>query len=117
MFFRSISVFEEVQVNEVLYMLVFGESVLNDAASVVLYRTFENLPEDNIDENQVGLAIGSFFVVSIFGTLIGILFGITASFITRFTDHVRVIEPIFVFIMAWMSYLAAEIFHFSGIMR
>merc|ERR1712240_571595 len=68
-----LTTFEEVQVNEVLYMLVFGESVLNDAASVVLYRTFENLPEDNIDGEQVGLAIGSFFVVSIFGTLIGVI--------------------------------------------
>ena len=47
-----LAVFEEVQVNEILYMLVFGESVLNDAASVVLYRTFENLPVD-IDAEQV----------------------------------------------------------------
>ena len=47
-----LAVFEEVQVNEILYMLVFGESVLNDAASVVLYRTFEHLPV-NIDAKQV----------------------------------------------------------------
>ena len=48
-------------------MLVFGESVLNDAASVVLYRTFENMP-DYFDGEQIGLAIVSFFVVSLFGT-------------------------------------------------
>ena len=55
----------------VLYMLVFGESVLNDAASVVLYRTFDHLPPDNINVEQIGLGIASFFVVSIGGTLIG----------------------------------------------
>ena len=52
-------------------MLVFGESVLNDAASVVLYRTFDHLPPDNINVEQIGLGIASFFVVSIGGTLIG----------------------------------------------
>ena len=67
------------QVNEVLYMLVFGESVLNDAASVVLYRTFESLPEDGIDGEQVGLAIASFFVVSVFGTVIGVIYGLIAG--------------------------------------
>ena len=28
-----------------------------------------------------------------------------------------VIEPIFVFVMSYLSYLTAELFHFSGIMR
>ena len=28
-----------------------------------------------------------------------------------------VIEPIFVFIMSYLSYLTAELFHLSGIMR
>ena len=60
-------------------MLVFGESVLNDAASVVLYRTFESLPSDGIDETQVGLAVASFFVVSVFGTVIGVLYGLVAG--------------------------------------
>lgn len=34
----------------------------------------------------------------------------------RFTSQVRVIEPIFVFVMAYLAYLNAEIFHFSGIL-
>ncbi|XP_066925100.1 sodium/hydrogen exchanger 1-like [Clytia hemisphaerica] len=110
-----LAVFEEVHVHEILYMLVFGESVLNDAASVVLYRTFESLIAGTVNAEQIGLAFASFLVVSLGGTLIGIIFGLLTSFITKFTEHVRVIEPVFVFLMAYMSYLTAEIFHFSGI--
>eukprot|EP00794_Sanderia_malayensis_P015615 gene15614-17189_t len=112
-----LAVFEEVQVHEILYILVFGESVLNDAASVVLYHTFEAMSKMSVvNIKQVALAVVSFFVVSLGGTLIGIIWGLATSLITRFTKHVRVIEPIFIFLMSYMAYLTAEIFHFSGIM-
>ncbi|XP_065657167.1 Na(+)/H(+) exchanger beta isoform X2 [Hydra vulgaris] len=111
-----LAVFEEVHVHELLYMLVFGESVLNDAASVVLYRTFESLSKGKFNAEQIGLAFASFIVVSLGGTLIGVIFALLTSLMTRFTEHVRVIEPAFVFLMAYLSYLTAEMFHFSGIM-
>lgn len=38
---------------------------------------------------KVGLAFASFFVVSIGGTLIGVIFALATSFITKFTEHVR----------------------------
>ena len=38
------------------------------------------------------------------------------GFVTRFTNHARILEPLFVFVMAYMSYLNAEIFHMSGIL-
>ena len=60
--------------------------------------------------------LGSFVVVSVVGTLIGLLFGAATAFITKYTDHVRVIEPIFVFVMSYLAYLTAEIFHLSGIL-
>lgn len=46
----------------------------------------------------------------------GIVWGFLTGLVTRFTDHVRVIEPIFIFVMAYLAYLNAEIFHMSGIM-
>lgn len=68
----------------------------------------------NLVTIQVVLSITSFFVVSVGGTLIGVVFAILASFITKFTQHVLVMEPVFVFLMSYLAYLTAEVFHFSG---
>ena len=34
---------------------------------------------------------------------------------TKTTQHVRVMEPLIVFAMAYLSYFGAELFHWSGI--
>ena len=58
----------------------------------------------------------SFFVVSLGGTFIGIVFGILTSFLSKYTTSVAVIEPMFPFIMGYLAYLTAEMFHLSGIL-
>ncbi|XP_028407728.1 probable Na(+)/H(+) antiporter nhx-9 [Dendronephthya gigantea] len=111
-----LAVFEEVHVNEVLYILVFGESLLNDAVTVVLYRLFEALvSQPSVSVEEVFIGVAAFFVVSIGGMIIGVFWAFLTAFLTKFTDHVRVLEPIFVVCMCYMSYLTAELFHFSGI--
>lgn len=114
-----LAVFEEIHVNEVLYILVFGESLLNDAVTVVLYHMFEGYTEmgvENILPVDFVAGFASFFVISLGGTLMGVLWGFAAAFVSRFTHHVKIIEPIFVFVMAYLSYLSAEMFHLSGIL-
>lgn len=111
-----------------------------------MFENFGTIGIDNITAVDVVKGAGSFFVVALGGTIIGKLYihqrhfiapfvtGVTMEFIcivptstgviwgfltglvTRFTDHVRVIEPIFIFVMAYLAYLNAEIFHMSGIM-
>lgn len=114
-----LAVFEEIHVNEILYIVVFGESLLNDAVTVVLYHMFESYNSigiSNIQIVDIASGVASFFVVAIGGTIIGIIWGFLTGLVTRFTDHVRVIEPIFIFVMAYLAYLNAEIFHMSGIL-
>ncbi|XP_025836783.1 probable Na(+)/H(+) antiporter nhx-9 [Agrilus planipennis] len=114
-----LAVFEEIHVNEILYIIVFGESLLNDAVTVVLYHMFEAYTEmgaEKIVYQDVLSGFASFIVVAVGGTLIGIVWGFATGFVTRFTYQVRVIEPIFIFVMAYLAYLSAEIFHMSGIL-
>ncbi|XP_060639304.2 sodium/hydrogen exchanger 3 isoform X2 [Anolis sagrei] len=114
-----LAVFEEVHVNDVLFIIVFGESLLNDAVTVVLYNVFDSfvsIGAENITAGDCIKGIVSFFVVSIGGTLIGVIFALLLSFITRFTKHVRIIEPGFVFVVSYLSYLTAEMLSLSAIL-
>ncbi|KAK2181348.1 hypothetical protein NP493_403g07048 [Ridgeia piscesae] len=114
-----LAVFEEIHVNEVLHIVLFGESLLNDGVSVVLYHMFETYSEielENIIALDIVAGITSFFVVAIGATLIGVLYGLLAGFISKFTEEVRVIEPLLVFVMGYLSYLTSESLHLSGIL-
>ncbi|XP_042662872.1 sodium/hydrogen exchanger 3 isoform X1 [Tyto alba] len=114
-----LAVFEEVHVNEVLFIIVFGESLLNDAVTVVLYNVFESfvtIGAANVTGTDCVKGIVSFFVVSLGGTLVGIFFAFLLSLVSRFTKHVRIIEPGFVFIISYLSYLTAEMLSLSAIL-
>ncbi|KAM3934029.1 sodium/hydrogen exchanger 2-like [Leptodactylus fuscus] len=112
-----LAVFENIQVNEQLYILVFGESLLNDAITVVLYNLFKSFClMKTIGTTDILSGVANFFVVGIGGVLIGLVLGFVAAFTTRFTRNIRVIEPLFVFLYSYLSYLTAEMFHLSGIM-
>uniref|UniRef100_T1JLY6 Cation/H+ exchanger transmembrane domain-containing protein n=1 Tax=Strigamia maritima TaxID=126957 RepID=T1JLY6_STRMM len=87
-----------------------------DAVTVVIYTmmvAFTTMKP--ITADQVGLGIAAFFCVSVGGLCIGIIFGILTALITKFTEEVRVVEPLALLGMAYMSYLMAEMVHFSGI--
>ncbi|XP_067651622.1 probable Na(+)/H(+) antiporter nhx-9 [Haliotis asinina] len=114
-----LAVFEEIHVNEMLYIIVFGESLLNDGVTVVVYHMMEGyteIGESNIQIIDYFSGIGSFFIIALGGTLIGIIYGLIGGFITKHTGHVKVIEPLFVFILGYLAYLSAEMLHWSGIL-
>uniref|UniRef100_A0A8C1BQW4 Sodium/hydrogen exchanger n=1 Tax=Cyprinus carpio carpio TaxID=630221 RepID=A0A8C1BQW4_CYPCA len=114
-----IAVFEEVHVNETLFIIVFGESLLNDAVTVVLYKVYISFVEvgpGNVYTADYFKGIASFLIVSIGGTLVGLIFAIILAFVTRFTKNVRIIEPLFIFLLVYLAYLTAELFSLSAIL-
>ncbi|XP_076157727.1 Na(+)/H(+) exchanger beta-like [Alosa pseudoharengus] len=112
-----LAVFEDIQINELLHIIVFGESLLNDAVTVVLYHLFEEFANaGTVTLVDTCLGVACFLVVSLGGILVGAIYGVLGAFTSRFTSHTRVIEPLFVFLYSYMAYLSAEVFHLSGIM-
>nr|XP_020497928.1 sodium/hydrogen exchanger 3-like [Labrus bergylta] len=114
-----IAVFEQVHVNEVLFILVFGESLLNDGVTVVLFNVFEafvSLGGSQIDAVEIIKGIISFFVVAFGGSLVGFVFGLLISLVTRCTKNIQIIEAGFVFVLGYLSYLTAEMLSLSAIL-
>nr|XP_060623082.1 sodium/hydrogen exchanger 4 [Anolis sagrei ordinatus] len=115
-----LAVFEEMSVNESLYMMIFGESLLNDGITVVLYNILIDFTKmhkyEEIEPVDILAGFTRFFVVSLGGVLFGIVFGFVAAFMTRFTKNFSAIEPLLVFMFSYLSYLAAETLYISGIL-
>ncbi|XP_069377015.1 sodium/hydrogen exchanger 2-like isoform X2 [Paralichthys olivaceus] len=113
----ALNVFEDIGINEQIYIVIFGEGLFNDAVTVVLYSMFSflaNLPI--VESGDVFLGVARFFVVGVGGVLFGLLFGFVAAFTTRFTHNVRHIEPLFVFMYSYLAYLVAELFAISSVL-
>jgi len=111
-----LAIFEQIGVNAGLYFLVFGESLFNDGVTVVLYNSMNTLAElPSVRGHDVLMAILSFFTVVFGGAIIGGVHAFFASVMTRFTKHVRVVEPLVILTTAYSAFLWAELFHWSGI--
>ncbi|XP_061520127.1 sodium/hydrogen exchanger 3-like [Phycodurus eques] len=114
-----LAVFEQVHVNEVLFILVFGESLLNDGVTVVLFNVFDSfvsLGGSQIDAVEIIKGIVSFFVVAFGGSLLGMVFGLLLSLLTRCTKNIQIIEAGFIFVLGYLSYLTAEMLSLSAIL-
>nr|XP_020012976.1 sodium/hydrogen exchanger 4 [Castor canadensis] len=115
-----LAVFEEARVNEQLYMMIFGEALLNDGISVVLYNiliAFTKMHKfEDIEPVDILAGCARFIMVGCGGVFFGIIFGFISAFITRFTQNISAIEPLIVFMFSYLSYLAAETLYLSGIL-
>ncbi|OXB54481.1 hypothetical protein ASZ78_017090 [Callipepla squamata] len=77
----TIAIFNALNVDPVLNMLVFGESILNDAVSIVLTNTAEGLTRENTSDvsgwqtflQALGYFLKMFFGSAALGTLTGLI--------------------------------------------
>ncbi|XP_013990175.1 sodium/hydrogen exchanger 8 isoform X1 [Salmo salar] len=118
----TIAIFNALNVDPVLNMLVFGESILNDAVSIVLTNTAEGFARD--DNSMVtgwetflqalGYFLKMFFGSAALGTLTGL---ISAIFLKHFDlRKTPSLEFGMMIIFAYLPYGLAEGIKLSGIM-
>ena len=85
----------------------------------MLYRAFDSITTVGVENVvfQDVVACLAYCAVVLFGSLlIGIVFGLSAGLLSRFTSHISVIEPLIVFIFGYLSFFSMEMFHLSGIL-
>jgi len=111
----------ELQCNELLYSLVFGESVLNDAIAIVLFKTFYKYYDPdapNFTRSDIGVALLAFLMMTILSICVGVFLGLVTSYIYKHTSISRFphLETTLLFLFCYCCYATAEALELSGIM-
>lgn len=113
-----LSVFEEIHVNQLLYICVFGESLLNDAVVIVLYHSLTSMAKigtaNLIHEDFVHAAL-SFVMVATGGIIVGLVWVCITALATKFSHDLPILQPLICLVFPYMSYLISESVHLSGI--
>lgn len=112
-----LAVFSELGVNKPLHIVVFGESLLNDGVSVVLYRVMININKMNqITGEHVGFGILKFLACVVISCLIGCTAGVTATLVCKYSHSRHIMEPVILVTTAYIAYLISEALDLSGIL-
>ncbi|KAG5454746.1 Sodium/hydrogen exchanger 3 [Clonorchis sinensis] len=108
-----LAIFQEIGVELSLYYIVFGESLFNDAITVVLYNIMSAfVGTDAVSWRDIGIGVASFFTVSFGGLAIGVLVGVISCWATRPRSH---LGSLTLFLLAYFSYVMADCVGWSGI--
>lgn len=110
----------ELNCDTLLYSLVFGESVLNDAVAIVLFKTFISFYESGaqFSGKTVLTILLNFSLVSLGSVFIGVVTGLSCSYLCKHTalKQYPEYEISLLFLFAYGSYSLSEAANFSGIM-
>jgi hypothetical protein len=82
----TLATFQSKKVDPVLFYLVFGESVVNDAVGLVLFETLKKFVGYEHDATSAGIALLDFCVIFFGSTVLGILVGMVSSCLFRRVD-------------------------------
>lgn len=103
-----------VKISKSLVSVIEGESLLNDASSLIVFRFA--LAAVITGQFHFGEATGTFFLVVFMGIAIGLLVGLIFYGIHRLLPTTPSIEIVLTLVTPYCMYYAAEYFHFSGVL-
>lgn len=112
-----LAIFKELRVDINLYSNVFGESVLNDAVAIVLYKSIVSFDTTDFSTVSVLLAFGQFLITFGGSLLCGVLTGLLTSLVFKHIQLERypTLESAIFITFAYSSYMLAESLTLSGI--
>lgn len=113
----TVAIFHAIDVDPVLNMLVFGESILNDAIAIVLTTTVSRIPNAETGEAIIS-AFKTFFTMFFASAGIGVVFALISALLLKHIDLRKhpSLEFGLMLVFTYAPYVLAEGIHLSGIM-
>ncbi|KAF9429452.1 monovalent cation:H+ antiporter, CPA1 (nhx1) [Entomortierella beljakovae] len=112
-----LAIFNQLKVDPKLYSVIFGESILNDAVSIVMFETLKKYRGEDFHLGNVLHGVSTFFFVFIASLMIGAIIGLAAALALKRTNiHLYPgLESCLIALMAYASYFFSNSIHLSGI--
>jgi monovalent cation/hydrogen antiporter len=108
------TIMRQVKAPKSLVSIAEGESLLNDASSLVVFRfALAAVITGQFNFKEATL---SFFLVIVMGTLIGLAIGLIVYCIHRYLIVSSSVEIVLTLVTPYLMYYFAEFFHFSGVL-
>mmetsp|Transcript_97734 Transcript_97734/g.134454 ORF Transcript_97734/g.134454 Transcript_97734/m.134454 type:complete len:254 (+) Transcript_97734:181-942(+) len=103
-----------------LFSLVFGEGIVNDAVSIILFNTVVQFTKKDTEFTAMSVpeVAVEFIDLGFYSIMIGFLLGCMVSYLfkkARSLTKSPVVECALIFCVAYIAYVSAELLHFSGI--
>lgn len=113
----TIAIFHALNVDPILNMLVFGESILNDAISIVLTTAILESDSPNPGE-AIMMAVNRFCLMFFASALMGVAFALISALLLKHVDLRKnpSLEFGMMLVFSYGPYVLAEGIHLSGIM-
>lgn len=108
------TIMSQLKVPKSLVSIIEGESLLNDASSLIVFRfALAAVITGQFNLQEASL---SFLVVIVMGILMGLLVGVIFYLVHRWLPTTSSIEVVLTLVTPYCMYYAAEHFHFSGVL-
>ncbi|XP_021898836.1 sodium/hydrogen exchanger 2-like isoform X3 [Carica papaya] len=102
-----------------LYSVIFGEGVVNDATSIVLFNAVQSINFNNLNVMIILKFLGTFLYLFFTSTALGVVVALLSAYIIKtlyFGRHSTDREVALMMLMAYLSYMLAELLSLSGIL-
>ncbi|WVW84847.1 sodium/hydrogen exchanger 3 [Kwoniella bestiolae CBS 10118] len=112
-----LAIFNTAKVDPKLYSIIFGESILNDAVSIVMYETLSQFHGEDIYLSSLFHGVGIFLFSFLVSMALGVAFGLACSLGLKHSHLATYphIESCLVALVAYTSYFFSNGIAMSGI--